>query len=199
MGSRIEAKVNKPQLVHHSCEKKEGWHTLWLDQFRTLLQFECVVNTLKLLWNKKHKTYSDNLGVLTRIPYSHGSTKSIEFIDDKIKLPELELPKLPDDVKLPINLPELVKNLRRLDFSNVMKTLVDGLVAAGGKRNISIRAFPYDWRRVPSSAFLTGLTSLVKRTYNDNNKTPVTLLSYSASCKYVLWFLNNKGEKYLLV
>ena len=128
-----------------------------------------MIDNLKLLWNKNDKTYSNNLGVSTRIPYSHGSTKGIELID-----------------------PGWV------DFGhgNVLETLVDGMVDAGGKRNISIRGFPYDWRHVPSETFLDGLTSLVERTYHDNNKTRVTLLSYSAGCKYVLWLLNNKGEKY---
>ena len=134
---------------------------------------KCVVDNLKLLWNKKDKTYSNNLGVSTRIPYSHGSTKGIEWLDPKLKL------------GWPFH-------------GKWMKTLVKGMEAAGGKRNISIRGFPYDWRYAPSTVFYMDLTSLVERTYWENGKQRVTLLSYSMGCNYVLWFLNNKGDKYLI-
>ena len=135
-----------------------------------MLYFWCVIDNLKLVWNKNNKTYSNNLGVSTRIPYSHGSTEGIEWLDPELKVFQ----------------------------SNVMNTLVDSMVTAGGKRNVSIRGFPYDWRHAPSSLFDSSLTSLVENTYRKNNKQRVTLLTYSMGCNYALWFLNCKGDKYLV-
>ena len=164
-GSRIEAKLDKPTRKSFVCNKKSGWYDLWLNA-ASVLAYPCVFDNLKLLWNRNNQTYSNNLGVSTRIPYSHGSTKGIDYLDPHFKV-------------FP---------------SKQMRTLVKGMEAAGGKRNISIRGFPYDWRRSPSSKFDRGLTSLVEKTYRQNNKKRVTLLSYSMGCNYVLWFLNRKGE-----
>ena len=158
-------------MKHGYCHKKSGWYNLWLNQLN-IIALNCSIDNLRLLWNKKNKSYSNNLGVSTRIPYSHGSTKGMRWLDPNLKL-------------------------GKPFYSNLMRTLVKGLEAAGGKRNISIRGFPYDWRYAPSLAFLNGLTSLVESTYRINNNTRVTLLTYSMGCNYALWFLNRKGRTYV--
>ena len=76
---------------------------------------------------------------------------------------------------------------------------------AGGIRNVTIRGFPYDFRRAPSSVsdgqLVSKLSKLIEDTYNLNRGKKVTLLCHSMGCVHSLWFLTHKDlpwkEKYV--
>jgi len=168
-GSRLEAKLDKPTTKHWYCQKKSDWYTLWLD-IPSLLPpaVNCWVDNIKLLYNTTTKSYTDNIGVSTRTPNSHGSTDAIEYLDPTLKI----------------------------SGSNYFHDLVEALVKAGGVRNATIRGSPYDFRRAPTSAYngtwLLKMTHLIESTSANNNDQKVVLLSHSMGCLYTLWFLNQK-------
>ena len=169
-GSQLEAKLNKPSVNHWYCSKTSDWYTLWLSVVQLIPPaVNCWVDNIMLLWDPSTKVYSNNLGISTRVPYSHGSTLNFEYLDPSIKYGD----------------------------SDYFHTLVEAMVQAGGIRNVSVRGSPYDFRYAPSSAYsgtwLSKMTGLVEDTYAINNQTKVTLLSHSMGCLYSLWFLNQKN------
>ena len=70
---------------------------------------------------------------------------------------------------------------------------------------MTIRGFPYDFRRAPSSVsdgqLVSKLSKLIEDTYNLNRGKKVTLLCHSMGCVHSLWFLTHKDlpwkEKYV--
>ena len=169
-GSQLEAKLNKPSVNHFYCSQTSDWYTIWFSIAQLIPPFvNCWVDNIKLLWNSSTHTYSNNIGVSTRVPYSDGSTLNFEFLDPSI----------------------------RFGSSDYFHTLVEAMVQAGGVRNVSIRGSPYDFRYTPSSAYsgrwMEKMTSLIEETYEINNQTKVTILSHSMGCLYGLWFLNQKS------
>jgi len=170
-GSRLEARLNKPEVNHWWCHKTSDWYTLWFS-LSELLPFtiDCWVDNIFLKWDPVAKVYTDNDGVEVRVPHADGSTGGVEYLD-----PSLEF-----------------------GGSDYFHTLIEEFVKNGGVRNVSVRALPYDFRRAPTSAFdgnwLAMMTALVEDTYQLNNHTKVTLLSHSMGCLYTLWFLNQKPQ-----
>ena len=172
-GSQIEAKLDKPSVNHFYCSRTSDWYTLWLSVTQLIPPFiNCWVDNIMLLWDPVTKTYSNNAGVSTRIPYSDGSTLNFEYMDPSIHYGD----------------------------SDYFHTLVEAMVGAGGVRNVTIRGSPYDFRHSPSSAYagnwLDKMTTLVEETYELNNETKVTILSHSMGCLYGLWFLNQKDDEW---
>ena len=172
-GSQIEAKLDKPSVNHFYCSRTSDWYTLWLSVTQLIPPFiNCWVDNIMLLWDPMTKTYSNNAGVSTRIPYSDGSTLNFEYMDPSIHYGD----------------------------SDYFHTLVEAMVGAGGVRNVTIRGSPYDFRYSPSSAYAGNwfdkMTALVEETYELNNRTKVTILSHSMGCLYGLWFLNQKDDEW---
>eukprot|EP00948_MAST-09A_sp_MAST-9A-sp1_P003622 g3622.t1 len=173
-GSRLLATLNKPSTKHWYCQKKVSKeYTLWLSVTSLLPPaINCWVDNIKLLWSPITKTYTNNIGVYTRVPDDKGSTENFEYLDTTIKVGE----------------------------SDYFHTLVESLVSAGGVRNVTVRGMPYDFRHAPSSAyngtFLNKMTTLIEDTYELNNQQRVTILSHSMGCLYGLWFLNQKDTEW---
>lgn len=169
-GSQLQAKLNKPSVKHFYCSKTSDWYTLWLSVTQLLPPaINCWVDNIQLLFNNTTKTYTNNVGVETRVP-GWGTTEAIEYLDPSIKVGQ----------------------------SAYFYPLVDALVKAGGTRNHSIRGAPYDFRRTPDSAYngqyVTMLQALIEETYAINDNTAVTLLSHSMGCLYSLYFLNQMTQ-----
>ena len=171
LGSKMYAKFKKPAVLHWFCDQKHTeWHRIWFTAviMGPILKM-CWTDNIKLLWNPNTNKYSNNCGVLTKIPYRYGSTKNFEWLDNI-----------------------------KIGASNYFYSLVESLVTVGGVRNVSIRGAPYDFRYAPYSVdngtWVDRMTSLVEDTYNINNRTPVTLLSHSMGCLYTLYFLNRKDS-----
>ena len=153
------------------------WYTLWLSVPSLLPPaIHCWVDNIKLLFDDTTSTYTNNVGVTTRTP-DWGSTDAIEYLDPSLKLGD----------------------------SDYFHDVVEALVKAGGVRNVTVRASPYDFRRAPTSAYdgkwLDKMTKLVESTVNatarsnnnsNNNSNKAVLLSHSMGCLYTLWFLNQK-------
>ncbi|XP_034061825.1 phosphatidylcholine-sterol acyltransferase-like isoform X2 [Gymnodraco acuticeps] len=82
LGNRLEAKIDKPTLVHWMCYKKtEHWFPLWIDLNMFMpVGVDCWIDNIRLVYNKTTRQSSNSPGVQVRVP-GFGQTYPIEFID----------------------------------------------------------------------------------------------------------------------
>ncbi|XP_061577139.1 phosphatidylcholine-sterol acyltransferase [Cololabis saira] len=167
LGNRLEAKLDKPTLVHWMCYKKtEHWFPLWIDLNMFMpIGVDCWIDNIRLVYNRTNRRSSNSPGVQVRVP-GFGQTFSIEYLDYN-------------------------------KLAGYFHTMVQHLVNVGYVRNETIRGAPYDWRLTPNenAEYLTRLQELVEEMYNQYQK-PVYLLGHSMGCHYVLYFLNNQPQEW---
>ncbi|XP_053741102.1 phosphatidylcholine-sterol acyltransferase [Synchiropus splendidus] len=172
LGNRLEAKLDKPKLVHWMCYKKTShWFPLWID-FNMLMPIglDCWIDNIRLVYNRTTRRSSNSPGVEVRVP-GFGQTYPIEFLDFN-------------------------------NLAGYFHTMVQHLVNIGYVRNATIRGAPYDWRYTPNEnqEYLAKLRGLVEEMY-DQYQEPVYLMGHSMGCHYVLYFLNHQTkswkEKYI--
>ncbi|XP_035766497.1 phosphatidylcholine-sterol acyltransferase isoform X2 [Neolamprologus brichardi] len=165
LGNRLEAKINKPSLVHWLCYKKtEKWFPLWIDLNMFIpIGVDCWIDNIRLAYNTTTRQSSNSPGVQVRVP-GFGQTYSIEYLD-----------------------------YNRL--AGYFYTMVEHLVNVGYIRNETVRGAPYDWRVAPNenAEYLAKLQNLVEEMYNQYQE-PVYLLGHSMGCHYVLYFLNQQPQ-----
>ncbi|XP_029951774.1 phosphatidylcholine-sterol acyltransferase [Salarias fasciatus] len=165
LGNQLEAKLNKPSLVHWMCYKKtENWFPLWIDLNMLMpIGVDCWIDNIRLVYNRTTRRSSNSPGVEVRVP-GFGQTYPIEFLD--------------------IN-----------KLAGYFYTMVQHLVNAGYVRNETVRGAPYDWRLAPNenAKYLQMLQDLVEDMYEQYQK-PVYLLGHSMGCHYVLYFLNHQPQ-----
>uniref|UniRef100_A0A671N1S5 Phosphatidylcholine-sterol acyltransferase n=1 Tax=Sinocyclocheilus anshuiensis TaxID=1608454 RepID=A0A671N1S5_9TELE len=116
LGNRLEAKIDKPTLVHWMCYKKtEDWFPLWIDLNMFMpIGIDCWVDNIRIVYNRTTRKTSNAPGVEVRVP-GFGQTHPIEFLD-----------------------------LNKL--TGYFHTMVQHLVSIGYVRNETVRGAPYDWR-----------------------------------------------------
>lgn len=165
LGNRLEAKIDKPSLVHWLCYKKsEHWFPLWINLNMFMpIGVNCWIDNIRLVYNRTTRRSTNSLGVQVRVP-GFGQTYSIEYLD-----------------------------YNRL--AGYFYTMVEQLVSVGYIRNETVRGAPYDWRLAPNenAEYLTKLQNLVEEMYNQYQE-PVYLLGHSMGCHYVLYFLNHQPQ-----
>lgn len=93
--------------------------------------------------------------------------------------------------------------------SYVFGPLIDALLGVGYNRNpnqINLSASPYDWRLPPRQmeardSYFSKTIGIVETMYNENDNSPVVLLSHSLGTKVAHYFLNfclrHKGQEWL--
>lgn len=170
-GSQIQAKLNKPSSPHFYCDKTSDWYTLWLSITNLIPPaLYCWCDNMRLLWDATTTTYSNNVGVSTRVP-GWGDTATIEYLDPDLK-----------------------------SKSGYFHTLVEALVTKGGLvRGKSLRGAPYDFRYSPTSTtdgetqpWIAKMLTLVEETYGVNGNRSVSLISHSLGCLFTLHLLNTQ-------
>ncbi|XP_057693755.1 phosphatidylcholine-sterol acyltransferase isoform X2 [Corythoichthys intestinalis] len=120
LGNRLEAKIDKPQLVHWLCYKKtEHWFPLWIDLNMFMpIGVDCWIDNIRLVYNRTTRQSFNSPGVQVRVP-GFGQTYPIEFLDNN-------------------------------NLAGYFHTMVKHLVNIGYTRNETVRGAPYDWRLTPS-------------------------------------------------
>ncbi|KAK2841867.1 hypothetical protein Q5P01_012067 [Channa striata] len=165
LGNRLEAKIDKPTLVHWMCYKRtDHWFPLWIDLNMFMpIGVDCWIDNLRLVYNRTTRRSSNSPGVQVRVP-GFGQTYSIEFLDYN-------------------------------KLAGYFFTMVQHLVNIGYIRNETVRGAPYDWRFAPNenADYLTKLRDLVEEMY-DKYQQPVYLLGHSMGSHYVLYFLNQQPQ-----
>ena len=118
----MDAKIDKPEVVHYLCSKKsDDFFNIWLNlELLIPVIIDCWIDNVKLTYdNVTRKTYNSP-GVETRIP-GWGNPEVVEWLD-----------------------PSHAKQ------GAYFKDVGNALVANGWQRNVSIRGAPYDFRKAPS-------------------------------------------------
>ncbi|XP_018559590.1 phosphatidylcholine-sterol acyltransferase [Lates calcarifer] len=165
LGNRLEAKIDKPTLVHWMCYKKtEHWFPLWIDLNMFMpIGVDCWIDNIRLVYNRTTRRSSNSPGVQVRVP-GFGQTYPIEFLDYN-------------------------------KLAGYFHTMVQHLVNVGYTRNETVRGAPYDWRLAPNenADYFTKLQDLVEEMYEQYQQS-VYLLGHSMGCHYVLYFLNHQPQ-----
>ncbi|KAG7473204.1 hypothetical protein MATL_G00093100 [Megalops atlanticus] len=165
LGNQLEAKIDKPSLVHWLCYRKtDDFFTLWIDLNMFMpIGLDCWIDNIRIVYNRTTRRTSNAPGVEVRVP-GFGQTYPIEFLDTN-------------------------------RLTGYFHTMVQHLVNIGYVRNETVRAAPYDWRIAPNEhdeyfARLKGLVEEMYETYDH----PVYLLGHSMGCNYILYFLNRQSQ-----
>ncbi|XP_039619774.1 phosphatidylcholine-sterol acyltransferase [Polypterus senegalus] len=165
LGNQLEAKINKPYVVHWLCYKKtEDFFTIWLDLNMFLpIGIDCWIDNMRIVYNKTTRKISNAPGVEFRVP-GFGRTSPVEFLDNH-------------------------------KLAGYLHTMVQHLVGLGYVKNETLRAAPYDWRITPNEQdeYFSKLKVLVEEMYENYNSS-VQLIGHSMGSNYILYFLNQQTQ-----
>ena len=79
-GSKVEAKLDKTEVVSRFCAKKSDWFLIWLSLTEmTPMVIQCFFDNFRLVFNETTGISENAPGVETRIP-DFGGTSAIEFL-----------------------------------------------------------------------------------------------------------------------
>ncbi|GCC35845.1 phosphatidylcholine-sterol acyltransferase isoform X1 [Chiloscyllium punctatum] len=167
VGNRLEAKLDKPAVVHWLCMKKSNYYfTLWLNLNMFLpIGIDCWIDNIRLVYNRTTRRSSNSPGVEIRVP-GFGKTYSVEYLDP-------------------------------FKLAGYLHTLVQFLVNTGYVRDDTVRAAPYDWRvaAYEQEEYFDKLKQLIEEMYTAHNK-PVYLLGHSMGNLYILYFLKEQSQEW---
>ncbi|XP_055790425.1 phosphatidylcholine-sterol acyltransferase-like [Salvelinus fontinalis] len=165
LGNQLEAKIDKPSLVHWMCYKKtDDFFTLWIDLNMFMpIGIDCWIDNIRIVYNRTTRKTSNSAGVTVRVP-GFGQTYSVEFLDTN-------------------------------KLSGYFHTMVTHLVNMGYVRNETVRAAPYDWRVAPNEQeeYFARLKKLIEDMYEQYQQ-PLYLLGHSMGSNYVLYFLYQQTQ-----
>ncbi|XP_064436781.1 phospholipase A2 group XV isoform X3 [Mirounga angustirostris] len=82
LGNQLEAKLDKPTVVHYLCSKRtDSYFTLWLNLELLLpVIIDCWIDNIRLVYNRTSRATQFPDGVDVRVP-GFGKTFSLEFLD----------------------------------------------------------------------------------------------------------------------
>ncbi|KAM4833413.1 lysosomal phospholipase A and acyltransferase isoform 2-T2 [Thomomys bottae] len=123
LGNQLEAKLDKPKVVHYLCSKKtDSYFTLWLNLELLLpVIIDCWIDNIRLLYNRTSRATQFPDGVDVRVP-GFGRTFSLEFLDPS-----------------------------KSSVGSYFHTMVNSLIDWGYTEGEDVRGAPYDWRRAPTA------------------------------------------------
>ncbi|GAU96520.1 hypothetical protein RvY_07951 [Ramazzottius varieornatus] len=169
-GSQLEARLNKPSVVHYFCaQKTKGWFDLWLNvELLVPYVLDCFVDNMRLVYNNETGRSEDAPGVEVRVR-GFGNSTSVEYLDTS-----------------------------RISLSKYFADIAAYLVAKGYQRDVSIRGAPYDFRKAPNELgdYFSNLRKLVEETYEMNNKTAVTFIAHSMGNLIALYLLQDQTAEW---
>ncbi|XP_042293186.1 phospholipase A2 group XV [Sceloporus undulatus] len=167
LGNQLEAKLNKPSVVHYLCSKKtDSYFTLWLNLELLLpVIIDCWIDNIRLVYNRTSGTTGPPNGVDIKVP-GFGRTFSVEFLDPS-----------------------------KRSVGTYFYTMVQNLVDLGYQRDEDIRGAPYDWRKAPdeNKEYFEALRKLIEVLYEDYGE-PVVLIAHSMGNMYTLYFLRRQTQ-----
>ncbi|XP_039209444.1 phospholipase A2 group XV isoform X2 [Crotalus tigris] len=169
LGNQLEAKLDKPSVVHYLCSKKtDSYFTLWLNLELLLpVIIDCWIDNIRLVYNRTSGCTAPPDGVNIKVP-GFGKTFALEFLDPS-----------------------------KRSVGTYFYTLVQKLVDLGYERDESIRGAPYDWRKAPNENgdYFEALRKLIEIIYEEYGE-PVVLIAHSMGNMYSLYFLSHQPQEW---
>ncbi|XP_062317807.1 group XV phospholipase A2 [Osmerus eperlanus] len=167
LGNQLEAKLDKPSVVHYICYKKtDTFFTLWLNlELLVPVAIDCWIDNMRLIYNRTTRSSESPPGVDVRVP-GFGQTYPLEYLDPS-----------------------------KRSLGMYFFTIVQALVEKGYTRDDDIRGAPYDWRKAPNEnkAYFLGLQQMIEE-MAEKAGGPVVLISHSMGNMYTLYFLNQQPQ-----
>lgn len=165
-GNRLEAKLDRADRVPYGCSAKADWFQIWvnLGQF-TPFKINCLIENIRLVYNKGKKTTSNPQGVQIRVPY-FGSVQSVEHLDE----------------------------LRFIGyFDKIVKRLVKDL-GYQRDININAAPYDFRKAPNELKDYFKNFGQLIEKSYRTNQNTSVTLICHSMGCLFSQYLLNQKSR-----
>lgn len=167
LGNQLEAKLDKPSVVHYICYKKtDDFFTLWLNlELLVPVAIDCWIDNIRLIYNRTSRTSDPPVGVNIRVP-GFGETETVEYLDPS-----------------------------KRSVGMYFFAIVQGLVNDGYVRGDDIRGAPYDWRKAPNEnkAYFLALQQMIEEMAHKAGR-PVALIAHSMGNVYTLYFLNQQPQ-----
>ncbi|XP_035654679.1 phospholipase A2 group XV-like [Oncorhynchus keta] len=167
LGNQLEAKLDKPSVVHYICYKKtDVYFTLWLNlELLVPVAIDCWIDNIRLIYNRTTRQTEAPPGVDVRVP-GFGQTFSLEYLDPS-----------------------------KRDVGMYFVTIVQSLVEWGYTRDDDVRGAPYDWRKAPNEnkAYFLSLQQMIEE-MAEKAGCPVVLIAHSMGNMYTLYFLNHQPQ-----
>ncbi|KAL0968241.1 hypothetical protein UPYG_G00264220 [Umbra pygmaea] len=167
LGNQLEAKLDKPSVVHYICYKKtEVYFTLWLNlELLVPVAIDCWIDNIRLIYNRTTRLTEAPPGVDVRVP-GFGQTFSLEYLDPS-----------------------------KQGVGMYFFTIVQALVDWGYTRDDDVRGAPYDWRKAPNEnkAYFLNLQKMIEEMAEKAGR-PVVLMAHSMGNLYTLYFLNHQPQ-----
>ncbi|KAK6320343.1 phospholipase A2 group XV [Coregonus clupeaformis] len=167
LGNQLEAKLDKPSVVHYICYKKtDVYFTLWLNlELLVPVAIDCWIDNIRLIYNRTTRQTEAPPGVDVRVP-GFGQTFPLEYLDPS-----------------------------KRSVGMYFFTIVQALVEWGYTRDDDVRGAPYDWRKAPNEnkAYFLSLQQMIEE-MAEKAGGPVVLIAHSMGNMYTLYFLNHQPQ-----
>ncbi|XP_036391573.1 group XV phospholipase A2 [Megalops cyprinoides] len=167
LGNQLEAKLDKPSVVHYICYKKtDDYFTLWLNlELLVPVAIDCWIDNMRLIYNRTTRSTEAPPGVDVRVP-GFGQTYPLEYLDPSGR-----------------------------SVGMYFFTIVQALTEAGYTRDHDIRGAPYDWRKAPNEnkPYFLALQQMIEEMAEAFGG-PVVIVAHSMGNMYALYFLNRQSQ-----